>query len=95
MPSTVGVSPKTIAAGVAALITPFLAKTLGLDESILLGVVTAIVTAIVAYLAPPGHLQLPAPDQDLDDPSLPSTAPVPTLTEAPTASALAHSRLDG
>lgn len=57
--STVGVSPKTIAAGVAALITPALAKALGLDEAILLGIVTALVTAAVAYFAPPGQVEDP------------------------------------
>lgn len=54
---TVGVSPKTTAAGVAALVTPVLANALGLDESILLGVVTAIVTALVAYVAPAGKVE--------------------------------------
>jgi hypothetical protein len=91
---TEGVSPKVIAAGLAALFAPVIAKALGVDAEIVLALLSAVAVAIAGYLAPPGTTSTPL-DPDLDDPTLESDVAVPTLTKPPSASAAAHSNLEG
>jgi hypothetical protein len=67
MTRTDGLSPKAVAAAVAALVAPPLADLLGVDALWLGGLITAVIVAAAAWVAPPGNVVAPVAGEAADD----------------------------
>lgn len=76
MANPTDIHPKTAAGTVAALITPIVAKLLGVDEAATLGLITAAITFILAWAVPSEFGQS---DQDGDNVIDATASALPTV----------------